>query len=149
MVPDVMMFQDVRVSVELYLEGLHDEAPSVFPMPLEVTWRLRVDAFQPDPETGEFLTAIVHITQVHGGATEGWLDRSDKIRLDCYAPGEAALGTLKTVKAMLVGENIETPNGLLDTVTLVPGRAPVEVEFQSDSLNQATATLEIVHRPIN
>lgn len=141
---DALEYQDVRVSIEEYLEGVHEAAPSEFPLPVKVTWRLFADAYDPPHDH-----AILHITQVPGGASEGWIDRVDTIRLDCYAPGQDALGTLKSVTRLLVGENIETPNGLLDTVTVLSGRAPVEVEFQSETLNQATTILQIVHRPIN
>lgn len=144
MATDLMIFQDVRVSVEEYLEGVHEQAPELFPMPVVVTWRLAADAFTPP-----FPDAVVHITPVSGGSSEGYIDRSDKLRFDCYAPGQAALGTLNAVKALLVGEGIETPNGYLDEILVVPGRAPVEIEFQSENLNQATMVLEIIHRPIN
>lgn len=144
MAAEGLIFPDVRLCIETYLEGINEVAPDQFPMPLEVTWRLDANAFTPPYER-----AIIHIISHPGGASEGYIDRSDQIRLDCYAPGQAALGTLSVVKALLVGDGIETPHGYLDSVTVVPGRAPVEVEFVSDSLNQATTILDVVTRPIN
>ena len=144
MAAEGLLFPDARLCVETYLEGLNEASPETFPLPLDVTWRLPADAFEPPYER-----AVVHITSHPGGASQGYIDRSDQIRLDCYAPGQAALGTLSVVTALLVGDGIETPAGYLDNVTVVPGRAPVEVEFQSENLNQATSILEVVTRPIN
>lgn len=141
---DVLIFPDARLCLETYLEGIYETQPDVFDFPLVVTWRLPDDAFSPP-----FDTAYIHITSHPGGASEGYIDRSEQVRIDCYAPGQAALGTLSVVKALLVGDGIETPHGYLDSVSVVPGRAPIELEFQSESLNQATTVLDVVTRPIN
>lgn len=141
---DVMIFPDARLALETYLEGIYEEQPDLFEFPLFVTWRLPAEAFSPP-----FDKAYIHLTSHPGGSSEGYIDRSEQVRIDCYAPGQAALGTLSVVKALLVGDGIETPAGYLDSVSVVPGRAPIEIEFQSESLNQATTMLDVVTRPIN
>jgi hypothetical protein len=78
--------------------------------------------------------------------TEGFIDRVDRIVVEVYAPGEQAVQTLESIKASIVGDNIETPSGFVDTISCEV--VPSDVPYQSDTLNRATATFLVVSRPI-
>lgn len=87
---------------------------------------------------------ILHVIQLSG--TQGFIDRVDRLTLDAYAVGSAAVNTLESILATVTGEGVEAPNAYLDEVR--PLSTPTEVFFESDTLNRATVTVEVTVRPL-
>lgn len=80
------------------------------------------------------------------GGTEGYVDRVDKVALECFAPGRAAVNTLESIKAFICGTDIETSHGYLDSITV--DQVPTDVPYTSDTLNKADATFTVTSRPL-
>lgn len=91
---------------------------------------------------GPFPIAVIYAT----GGTEGFVDRVDRVTIEVYAPGERAVDTLESIKASICGDNVETPSGYLDSID--PDQVPTDIPYQSDILNQATATFLLTSRPL-
>lgn len=89
--------------------------------------------------------ALVWIGPARG--TEGYIDRVDRVTLELYFPGRKATSILESIKASLTGTDIDTGHGFLDSIAVV--NAPESVPYQSDTLNKAAATFDIVTRPLN
>lgn len=128
------------------IEDMLTHPDSEFVPDIAVTWYLETDPENPSAIKGPF--PYLHLEQ--GPASEGFLDRTDTLRLFCYAPGDEALGTLVAVVAFIEGADIETPSGFhVDNILVAEGRAPVDTfEYQSSTLNRATATVHVIQRPI-
>ncbi|WP_324644155.1 hypothetical protein [Pseudarthrobacter sp. LT1] len=107
---------------------------------MTAVWHLPADAF-----TNQFLWPIVLIYSTDG--TEGWVDRVDRVTLECYTPGTQAVDTLESIKSLIRGTDIETGHGYLDSIQ--PDQVPKDVPFQSETLNKAVATFMVTSRPIN
>lgn len=131
---DGLVFPDTRVAFETLLEGTTHVGQEV-----HVFWWLGANTLDDD----ENIPAIV-LDSPRG--TEGYIDRVDRIRVVCYAPGQQAVNVLESVKAMLVGENIDLGEYALDEVKVVS--TPEDIPYPSDTLNEAAATFDVVTRPI-
>lgn len=91
---------------------------------------------------------VVHLQLTQGG-TEGYLDRADRLTLACYArAGAKSLDVLESVRASVLGVGVETPSGYLDSVRVINAPAPTDSAFNSDNIDRAVCTLEVVTRPI-
>lgn len=91
---------------------------------------------------------VVHLQLTQGG-TEGFLDRADRLTLACYArAGSKSLDVLESVRASIIGWGIETPSGYLDSVRVINSPAPTDSAFNSDNVDRAVMTVEVVTRPI-
>ncbi|WP_284763387.1 hypothetical protein [Arthrobacter sp. efr-133-R2A-63] len=91
---------------------------------------------------GPFPMALIYVT----GGTRGFVDRVDRATIEVYAPGQAAVNTLESIAASLIGTDIETPSGYIDSIEA--DVTPADVPFQSDTLNKAIATFLVTSRPI-
>lgn len=88
------------------------------------------------------------LAHIHGrGGDQGAVDRVERRTIDVYAEGEQALNVLESICASIVGTDIETPSGFLDSIA--PEVTPDDAPYQSDTLNKATATVLVTSRPIN
>lgn len=92
---------------------------------------------------GPFPVCQVYVTN----GPEGFIDRVERVTLECYAPGQAAVDTLESIRASVVGWDVDTPSGYLDKVRCV--EVPTEVPYQSGTLNKATCLLDVTVRPLN
>jgi hypothetical protein len=70
----------------------------------------------------------------------------DRVTIEVYAPGQAAVNTLESIAASLIGTDIETPSGYIDSIEA--DVTPADVPYQSDTLNKALATFLVTSRPI-
>jgi hypothetical protein len=129
-----LIFPDTRVCLEALLADTVHLGQKV-----SVWWWLQADTLQ----QSENIPVIV-LDPPRG--TEGYIDRVDRIRIECYAPGQQAVNVLESVKALLVGENIDVGEYYLDSISVVA--APEDQPYPSDTLNQAAATFDVVSRPI-
>lgn len=92
---------------------------------------------------GPFPVCLIYVTN----GPEGFIDRVERAVLEVYAPGSLAVETLESIRASIVGWDIETPKGYLDKVRCV--EVPTDVPYQSDTLNKATAFFDVTVRPFN
>ena len=132
---DGLVFPDVRECLNDLIDGtthLETIVRSVF--------HLQAD------DRGSLLGPFPLVQVVATGGTESYVDRVDRVTLDCYAPGQQAVNTLESVKAFLRGTDIETPHGYLDEIRV--DQVPTDIPYQSETLNKATATFLVTSRPI-
>lgn len=132
---DGLVFPDVRECLSDLIDGTSHGGE-----PVKAVWHLPADAF-----SNQSMWPLVLIYSTDG--TEGWVDRVDRVTLECYAPGTQAVDTLESIKAVICGTDIETGHGYLDGIK--PDQVPKDVPFQSDTLNKAVATFMVTSRPIN
>lgn len=111
--------------------------------PVTVAWYLEVMEGNPSALKGPF--PLLHILPPRG--TEGFLDKVDRVTLELYVEEGRASQVLESIKASIVGTDIETPSGYLDAVRVVT--APEDVPYQSDTLSLARASFDITTRPVN
>lgn len=82
-----------------------------------------------------------------GGGTIEWVDRTDELTLEVYAPrGELAVRIAESVLRMIAGPNLETPEGFLDLVKV--RSTPADIPYQSEHLSKAMTTISVVSRPL-
>jgi hypothetical protein len=91
---------------------------------------------------GPFPLALIYVN----GGTLGFLDRVDRATIELYAPGQQAVNTLESISASIIGSDIETPSGYIDSIAA--DITPADVPYQSDTLNKATATFLVTSRPL-
>jgi len=132
---DALVFPDVRGCVSDLIDGTSHGGD-----PVRAVWYLPADSY--GQLTGPFPIVLIYSTD----GTEGWVDRVDRVTLECYAPGTQAVETLESIKAHICGTNIETASGFLDSIT--PDQVPKDVPYQSDTLNKAAATFMVTSRPL-
>lgn len=108
---------------------------------VHVVWREQIDDH--GRLAGPF--PLLHIHPPRG--TEGAFDKVDRFTLDLYVEGGRATPLLEAIKASIVGTDLESPAGFIDTVTVVA--SPEDVPYQSDSLSLARALFDVVSRPVN
>ncbi|SEE19782.1 hypothetical protein SAMN04489740_0862 [Arthrobacter alpinus] len=132
---DGLVFPDVR-------ECLHDLLDGTVHIgePIQSVFHLPADGY------GALLGPFPIVQIVATGGTEGYVDRVDRVTLDCYAPGQLAVNTLESVKAFMCGTDKETTHGYLDDVSV--DQVPTDIPYTSDTLNKATATFLVTSRPI-
>lgn len=111
--------------------------------PVTVAWHLEVLPENPSQLKGPF--PLLHILPPRG--TEGFLDKVDRVTFELYREGGRASQVLESVKASIVGTDIESDAGYLDAVRVVT--APEDVPYQSDTLTLARASFDITTRPVN
>lgn len=132
---DALVFPDARAVLFDLIDG-HDHPDGT------------VHAFYQQPAdamgrpVGPYPVAVIYAT----GGTEGYVDRVDRVTVEVYAPGEQAVRTLESIKASIVGDNIETPSGFVDSIRTLT--VPADIPYQSDTLNKATASFEVTSRPL-
>jgi hypothetical protein len=74
------------------------------------------------------------------------VDRVDRVTIEVYAPGQQAVETLESIGASIIGNDIETPSGFVDSIE--QDQVPADVPYQSDTLNKAVATFLVTTRPV-
>ena len=92
---------------------------------------------------GPFPIALIYTV----GGNRGFVDRVDRVTIEVYAPGQQAVNTLESISASIIGADIETPSGHLDSIEA--DVTPADIPYQSDTLNKAMATFFVTSRPIN
>lgn len=110
--------------------------------PVTVAWHLEVLPDNPSQLKGPF--PLLHILPPVG--TEGFLDKVDRVTFELYVEQGRASQVLESIKASIVGTDLESPAGYLDTVRVV--NAPTDVPYQSDTLRVARAAFDITTRPV-
>lgn len=130
-----LVFPDVRVCLEDLIDGAVHLGQAV-----NFAWYEQTD--DKGALAGPFPLVVVTLR----AGTEGFLDRSDPVMLECYAKGTSAVAVLESVKASICGAEIDTPHGFLDSIRVVS--TPEDGYYPSDTLNKAVATFEVVSRPI-
>ena len=134
-----MIFPDTRAAILSLIDGTTHEALG---QSHTVTAWYHQPADDYGQPVGDFPQAVVYAT----GGTEGWVDRVDQITVELFAArGELAVRVLESIKDAITGENIETPEGFLDTVAV--RTVPVDVPYQNASLSKAQMALEVITRP--
>lgn len=133
---DSLVFPDVRSCLEDLIDGTQHLGETV-----RFVWYLPADAYG-RPE-GPFPIVLVNPPR----GEQGFLDRVDRVMLECYAPGTQAVDTLESISASIVGTDIDTPSGYLDSVRVVA--TPEDVPYESDTLNRAILTVDITTRPVS
>ena len=141
---DVLVFPDTRQCLTELVDGATHQGESV-----TVVWHRLANG------QGAFAADLPAVQiQLTPGGTEGYLDRADRLTLAAYmrlpsGPGDpTALSILESVRASILGVGIETPSGYLDSVRVVNAPAPTESAFNSESIERAVMTIEVVTRPV-
>jgi hypothetical protein len=132
---DGLVFPDVRECLNDLIDGTEHLDESV-----RMVWHLPADEY--GLLQGPFPLVMVYTN----GGTEGYIDRVDRVTLECYAPGTRAVNTLESIKAFICGTDIETVHGYLDSIR--SDQVPEDVPYTSDTLNKATATFTVTSRPL-
>jgi len=133
---DGLVFPDVRECLNDLVDGTEHLGEMV-----RVVWHLPADDY--GTLQGPFPIVLVYTN----GGTEGYIDRVDRVTLECYAPGTQAVNTLESIKAFICGTDIETAHGYLDNIK--SDQVPEDIPYASDTLNKATATFMVTSRPLN
>lgn len=133
---DTLVFPDVRECLNDLIDGSEHLGESV-----RAVWYLPADSY------GTLQGPFPLVQIIHAGGTEGYIDRVDRVTLECYAEGTAAVDTLESIKASICGDSIDTPHGYLDSIRVVS--TPVDIPYQSDTLNKAVAIFDVTSRPIS
>ena len=133
---DGLVFPDTRGVLFDLIDG-----SSHLGAPVRAVYHLPADSY--GSIEGPFPLAHVYLS----GGTDGFVDRVDRATVDLYAPGEQAVNTLESIRASIVGWGIETPSGYVDSISTVT--TPVDIPYQSDTLNKAVATFDVTTRPVN
>lgn len=131
---DGMVFPDARQCMTDLIDGKEHLGE-----PVTAVWHLAADSY-----TNPDLWPLVLVYT--GDGTEGYLDRVDRVTLECYAPGTLAVDTLESIKALICGTGIDTPHGYLDSIAV--DLVPKDTDLQSDILNRARATFLVTSRPL-
>lgn len=130
-----LVFPDVRECLNDLLAGTtHVENV------ITIAWHEQADAH--GYMQGPFPLVIIYAK----GGTEGFIDRVDRVTLECYAQGTLAVNTLESVKAYITGDSITTAHGYLDNIRV--DQVPEDVPYQSDTLNHARASFLVTSRPL-
>ena len=104
---------------------------------------LRVRAGSFIPVDGFKTLPFVHV--IGQGGTPGYVDQVERIRLEVYGFGNDALRVAQDIRAQLVGENISTPAGFVDSIKSdqVPSSTPYH-----DTTDVAVLLLSVISRPV-
>jgi len=132
---DALIFPDARDALFDLIDGathLGQPVRAVFQLPADKLGAL----------LGPFPLALIYTS----GGTQGFVDQVDRATIEVYAPGQQAVETLKSISASILGTDIETPAGFIDSIE--PDIKPDEVPYQSDTLNKASATFLVTARPL-
>lgn len=132
---DGLVFPDVRECLNDLVDGTEHLGEMV-----RMVWHLPADKY--GSLEGPFPVVLVYTN----GGTEGYIDRVDRVTLECYAPGTQAVNTLESIKAFICGTDIETHHGYLDGIK--SDQVPEDIPYASDTLNKASATFTVTSRPL-
>lgn len=132
---DALIFPDTRDALFDLIDGATHEGATV-----RAVYQLPADNY--GAITGPYPLALIYTT----GGTKGFVDRVDRATIEVYAPGQQAVNTLESIFASIIGTDIETPSGHLDGIEA--DIMPVDVPYQSDTLNRATGSLLVTSRPL-
>ncbi|QSZ47229.1 hypothetical protein [Arthrobacter sp. D5-1] len=132
---DGLVFPDVRECLTDLVDGTEHLDQTV-----RMVWHLQADNY--GTLEGPFPVVLVFTN----GGTQGFIDRVDRVTLECYAPGTQAVNTLESILAFICGTDIETSHGYLDSISI--DSVPEDVPYASDTLNKATASLLATSRPL-
>ncbi|WP_336715336.1 hypothetical protein [Arthrobacter sp. USHLN218] len=138
---EALVFPDTRSAVfDLIHNSRHYSAAAGKLLDVRAAYHLPADNY------GALLPPfpLAHIFPPVG--TEGFVDRVERIVVEVYAPGEQAVQVLESVRASIVGTDLDTPSGYLDRIDC--DVTPSDVPYQSDTLNKATMTLLVTSRPL-
>lgn len=133
---DVLVFPDTRSAVFDLIDGAEHVGETV-----TAVYHLPADEYGVVDTSG---APVAHIMTEPG--TQGYIDRKDRVTVDVYAPGEQAMETAQSIYASLVGDDIDTPSGYLDSVEA--DQTPHERPYQSDTLNQVEFRVIVTVRPV-
>lgn len=80
------------------------------------------------------------------GGQPGYVDQVERVRVEVYGPYNDPLDIAQSMRAQLVGDNIDTPSGFLDNIKAdqVPTMRPYH-----ETVSVATLMLSVTTRPIN
>jgi hypothetical protein len=132
---DGLVFPDVRECLTDLVDGTEHLDQTV-----RMVWHLPADKY--GALEGPFPIVLVFTN----GGTQGFIDRVDRVTLECYAPGTQAVNTLESILAFICGTDIETAHGYLDSISI--DQVPEDVPYTSDTLNKATGSLLVTSRPL-
>ena len=132
---EALVFPDTRDALFDLIDGsthLGDTVRAVYQLPADAYGTVQ----------GPFPLALIYTS----GGTQGFVDRVDRAAVEVYAPGQKAVQTLESISASIVGGDIETPSGYVDSIE--PDATPADVPYPSDTLNKAVATFLVTVRPV-
>ena len=132
---DALVFPDVRDALFDLVDGAVHEGE-----PVKAVYQLPADGY--GAVQGPFPVALIYTT----GGTKGFVDRVDRATIEVYAPGQQAVNTLESISASILGSDIETPSGYIDSIEA--DITPADTPYQSDTLNRAVATFLVTVRPV-
>lgn len=132
----VMVHPDVRACLIDLLDGEEHVGYQVM-----AGWKQPADTI-----TGAHNDMMPFIVVYPNGGNQGVVDRVDRVVLECFAPGPSALNVLQSVHSSLIGSNITTPSGFIDTIA--SDEVPYDVPYPSDIITKATCRLLVTTRPI-
>ncbi len=107
---------------------------------------VRAATHLPADEHGSLLGPFPLVHIIGRGGTAGYVDRVDRVTLEVYAEGEAAMDTAESLRSYLDRDNIETTAGFLDNIRT--DQVPEEVGYPSKTLNMATVSFVATSRPL-
>lgn len=132
---DALVFPDTRDALFDLIDGA-----THLGQPVRAVYQIPADDY--GAIQGPFPVALIYVT----GGTRGFVDRVDRATIEVYAPGQAAVNTLESISASIIGEDIETGSGFIDKIEA--DITPADIPYQSDTLNKATATFLVTSRPL-
>jgi len=132
---DALVFPDTRDALFDLIDGA-----THLGQPVRAVYQ--IDANEYGAIKPPFPMVLIYVT----GGTRGFVDRVDRATLEVYAPGQQALSTLESISASIIGSDIETPSGYIDSIAA--DITPTDVPYQSDTLNKAAATFLVTSRPL-
>lgn len=132
---DALIFPDTRDALFDLIDGA-----THLGQPVRAVYQIPADEY--GAIQGPFPVALIYVT----GGTKGFVDRVDRATIEVYAPGQQAVNTLESISASIIGTDIETPSGFIDSIEA--DITPADIPYQSDTLNKATATFLVTSRPL-
>lgn len=79
------------------------------------------------------------------GGPPGYVDQVERVRIQIYGPYNDPLDIAKSMRAQLVGENIDTPAGFIDTIRA--DQVPTQTPYH-ETVSVSTLMLSVTSRPI-
>lgn len=132
---DALLFPDTRDALFDLINGATHLGE-----PVNAVYQIPADSY--GAIQGPFPVALIYVN----GGTRGFVDRVDRATIEVYAPGQQAINTLESIAASIIGTDIETPSGFIDSISA--DITPADVPYQSDTLNKAVATFLVTSRPL-
>ncbi|WP_190264880.1 hypothetical protein [Glutamicibacter nicotianae] len=79
------------------------------------------------------------------GGPPGYVDQVERVRIQIYGPYNDPLDIAKSMRAQLVGDNIDTPAGFIDNIKA--DQVPTQIPYH-ETVSMATLMLSVTSRPI-